>query len=79
MLQVVLLVTWAVAGLGCGVLFADVLQDAWPGKYLGFWFAQQGSILVFVVLVLIHALVMNCLDVAHQRAIAGHAAEQAAS
>jgi putative solute:sodium symporter small subunit len=62
----VLLSIWAIAGLGCGVLFADVL-NAWRlgGFPLGFWFAQQGSILVFVVLILVYALGMAKLDRDH--------------
>ena len=63
---------WAVAGLGCGVLFADWLnQFELPGTGypLGFWFAQQGSILVFVLLILVYCLLMNRLDRKHHREI----------
>lgn len=62
----VLLVIWAAVGLGAGVLFADVLDSVRLGGYpLGFWFAQQGSIIVFVVLILVYALMMNRLDREH--------------
>jgi len=62
-LTVVLLTVWAVVGLGCGVLFADSLNDFQLGGFpLGFWFAQQGSIMVFVVLLLVYAVAMNRLD-----------------
>jgi len=64
----VLLAIWAFVGLGCGVLFADTLnQFTLPGTGypLGFWFAQQGSIVTFVVLILIYALAMNRLDRIH--------------
>lgn len=65
-IMTVLLVIWAAAGLGCGVLFADVLNRFSLGGFpLGFWFAQQGSILVFVVLILIYALLLNRLDAEH--------------
>lgn len=60
-----LLLLWAVAGLGCGVLWADYLNQ-WnlpgTGYPLGFWFAHQGSIIVFVGLILIYAIAMNILD-----------------
>lgn len=59
---------WALAGLGCGVLWADVL-NRWtlPGTAypLGFWFAQQGSIIVFVLVILVYCVVMNRLDERH--------------
>ena len=64
----VLLGIWAAAGLGCGVLFADLLNEwHWGGFPLGFWFAQQGSIIIFVLLVLVYAVILNRLDVAHHR------------
>lgn len=65
-IMMVLLAVWAVAGLGCGVLFADALNAYSLGGYpLGFWFAQQGSIIVFVVLILIYSLLLNRLDIKH--------------
>jgi putative solute:sodium symporter small subunit len=67
-LMAVLLVIWAVAGLGCGVLFADALNGFRLGGFpLGFWFAQQGSIVVFVLLILVYGLAMNRLDARHHR------------
>ncbi len=76
-IMAVLLALWAAAGLGCGVLFADVLNRFRIGGFpLGFWFAQQGSILVFVVLILIYALLLNRLDAEHheelERIRSGH-------
>ena len=66
----VLLVIWAVVGLGCGVLLADVLNRFHLGGFpLGFWFAQQGSIAVFVVLILVYSLLLNRLDDRHHREI----------
>lgn len=65
-LMIVLLLIWAVVGLGCGVLLADWLNRFRIGGFpLGFWFAQQGSILVFVVLILIYAVLMSRLDRKH--------------
>jgi putative solute:sodium symporter small subunit len=64
----VLLAVWFVAGLGCGVLWADWLnQFNLPGTAypLGFWFAQQGSIVVFVLVILIYCVLMNRLDRRH--------------
>lgn len=64
----ILLLLWAAAGLGCGILFAEELNTIRLGGFpLGFWFAQQGSILVFVVLILIYALILNRLDAGHHR------------
>ena len=63
-----LLTIWAVVSLGCGVLWADYLnQFVLPGTGypLGFWFAQQGSIVVFVLLILVYAIMMNRLDRIH--------------
>ncbi len=67
-IMVVLLAIWAFAGLGCGVLFADVLNEYSLGGFpLGFWFAQQGSIATFVVLILVYAILLNRLDREHHR------------
>ena len=65
----ILLALWALVGLGCGILWADLLNRyrlPGTGYPLGFWFAQQGSILTFVLLILIYALVMNRLDRHHR-------------
>jgi putative solute:sodium symporter small subunit len=46
------LVIWFVVSYGCGIILADVLNQIQIGGYkLGFWFAQQGSIYVFVGLI----------------------------
>ena len=65
-LTLVLLAVWALAGLGCGVLFAEQLNEFRLGGYpLGFWFAQQGSIIVFVLIILAFCLIMNRRDAKH--------------
>ena len=65
-LMLTLLVIWAGVGLGCGVLFADRLNEFHLGGFpLGFWFAQQGSIIVFVALILMYAIGMSRLDRRH--------------
>ncbi|MFQ5350979.1 MAG: DUF4212 domain-containing protein [Thermoanaerobaculia bacterium] len=67
-IMAVLLAVWALAGLGCGVLLADWLNQFRIGGFpLGFWFAQQGSILIFVVLILVYGLALNRLDADHHR------------
>lgn len=64
-IMAVLLGLWALAGLGAGILFADTLNAyriSGTGFPLGFWFAHQGSIIVFVLLILAYCLYMNRLD-----------------
>jgi putative solute:sodium symporter small subunit len=71
-----LLFVWATVGLGAGVLFADRLNAyTLPGTGfpLGFWFAHQGSIIGFVLLILVYCLLMNRIDEQHRRDIGqGH-------
>lgn len=65
-----LLAIWAVAGLGGGILFADWLNQYRlfnTGYPLGFWMAQQGSIITFVLLILAYCIFMNRLDARHHR------------
>lgn len=58
-----LLVIWFVVSFGCGILLVDVLNEFRFGGYkLGFWFAQQGSIYIFVALIFVYARKMNSLD-----------------
>ncbi len=68
-IMAVLLTIWAIVGLGCGVLFADALNKAGNigGYPMGFWFAQQGSIIVFVLLILIYCILLNRLDAKHHK------------
>jgi putative solute:sodium symporter small subunit len=66
----VLLTIWAIVGLGCGILFADALNQFKIGGYpLGFWFAQQGSIMTFVVIILVYCILLNRLDNKHHEAL----------
>ena len=58
-----LLLIWFFVSFGCGILFADYLdQFTFLGFKLGFWFAQQGSIYVFVILIFIYIHKMQKLD-----------------
>jgi len=62
-LMVILLTIWFVVSFVCGILLADVLNNIRLGGYkLGFWFAQQGSIYTFVVLIFVYARQMGKLD-----------------
>ena len=62
-LILVLLTIWAIVSIGCSILFVEQLNQFKIGYLpLGFWFAQQGSIFVFVVLIFVYALVMDRLD-----------------
>ncbi len=79
-IMVGLLLVWAAVGLGCGVLAADWLNGFRLGGFpLGFWFAQQGSIVVFVLLILVYCLRLNRLDAEHHRELERILSEDAAS
>lgn len=60
------LVIWAVASFGLGIVFRPLLSGIGVGGTdLGFWFAQQGSIIVFIVLIFNYARYMNKVDREH--------------
>jgi putative solute:sodium symporter small subunit len=62
-LVTICLVIWAFCSYGLAILFRPMLSGiAVGGTDLGFWFAQQGSILVFLVLIFFYAARMNKLD-----------------
>ncbi len=59
----ILLAIWFLVSYGCGILFRDALNEFRLGGFkLGFWFAQQGSIYVFVILIFVYVRIMNKLD-----------------
>lgn len=59
----ILLGIWFLVSYGAGILFADSLNEIKIGGFkLGFWFAQQGSIYVFVILIFVYVWLMNRLD-----------------
>ncbi len=60
---VILLTIWFAVSYGAGILFKDALNNFKLGGFkLGFWFAQQGSIYVFVILIFVYVNLMNKLD-----------------
>jgi putative solute:sodium symporter small subunit len=59
----ILLTIWFAVSYGAGILFKDTLDTITLGGFgLGFWFAQQGSIYVFVILIFVYVRLMNRLD-----------------
>ena len=58
-----LLSVWFLVSYGFGILFVEQMDRIRLGGFkLGFWFAQQGSIYVFVVLIFVYVFLMNRLD-----------------
>ncbi len=61
-----LLVIWALVSLVFGVLLAPALSNVYLGQLpLGFWFAQQGSMITFVILIFVYAWQMDKIDKSH--------------
>jgi putative solute:sodium symporter small subunit len=59
----ILLSLWFIVSFGCGILFVEQLNTIQIGGFkLGFWFAQQGSIFGFVVIIFTYVFLMNKLD-----------------
>ena len=59
----ILLSLWFIVSFGCGILFVEQLNTIQIGGFkLGFWFAQQGSIFGFVVIIFTYIYLMNKLD-----------------
>jgi len=62
-LIIVLLVIWALVSLVFGILLAPALSNVYLGQLpLGFWFAQQGSMIVFVILIFVYSWRMDKID-----------------
>tara|TARA_B100000575_G_scaffold294657_1_gene312756 strand:+ start:17508 stop:17777 length:270 start_codon:yes stop_codon:yes gene_type:complete len=60
----ILISVWFVVSYGFGILLAPVLNNIQIGGFkLGFWFAQQGSIYIFVILIFVYVYLMNKLDI----------------
>lgn len=63
-----LLLIWFSVSFGCGIIFRNWLDEHAPQvgtAPFGFWMAQQGSIICFVILLVIYAVLMNRLDTKH--------------
>lgn len=59
----ILLMIWFTVSFGFGILLAPQLNQLKLGGFkLGFWFAQQGSIYVFLILIVVYVWLMNRLD-----------------
>ncbi|MEO6346487.1 MAG: DUF4212 domain-containing protein [Aquaticitalea sp.] len=59
----ILLIIWFIISYGAGIIFKDALDSIKIGGFkLGFWFAQQGAMYVFVVLIFVYVRLMNKLD-----------------
>ena len=59
----ILLSIWFLSSFGAGIIFSDFLDKIKIGGFeLGFWFAQQGSIIIFVLLIVVYCFLMNRLD-----------------
>jgi len=59
----ILLFIWFIVSFGFGILWVDEFNTIKLGGFkLGFWFAQQGSMYVFVVLIFVYVRLMNKLD-----------------
>ena len=58
-----LLAVWFIVSYGCGILLVDLLDNIRIGGFkLGFWFSQQGSIYVFIILIWVYVWRMAKLD-----------------
>ena len=58
-----LLAIWALVSYGFGIILAPVLNNIMLGQVpLGFWFAQQGSMIVFIILIFVYAIRMDKID-----------------
>ena len=59
-----IMAVWTFVTFGCGILLAPMLDSIHLGGYpLGFWFAQQGSIYIYIALIFIYAKKMGDIDI----------------
>lgn len=58
-----IMIVWFLVSFGAGILFVDVLNNIKLGGYpLGFWFAHQGSMYIFIALIFYYAKKMGEID-----------------
>lgn len=58
-----LLTVWFAVSFGCGIIFINELNTIEiSGVKLGYWFAQQGSIYIFVILIFVYVRLINKID-----------------
>ncbi|MFN6926174.1 MAG: DUF4212 domain-containing protein [Tabrizicola sp.] len=63
---VISLIIWFACSFGLGILLRPMLKDIHiGGADIGFWFAQNGAIYVFLILIFVYAKIMNGIDRAH--------------
>ena len=73
----ILLTVWFIVSFGFGIIWSDSLDQFQIGGFkLGFWFAQQGSIYIFVLLIFIYVLLMNRLDKKYRKDTSAESEEQ---
>jgi putative solute:sodium symporter small subunit len=64
----VLLAVWFIAGFGCSIIFREWLDAHFPPighAPFGFWMSQQGSIIIFILILIVYRFLMNRLDAKH--------------
>ena len=62
-IMAILLIIWALVSYGAGIVFVEPLNNvSFLGVPLGFWFAKQGSIVTFVILIFVYVKLMDRLD-----------------
>lgn len=62
----ILLFIWFIVSFGAGIIFKEELDVISVGGFkLGFWFAQQGSMYLFVIIIFVYIFLMNKLDKKH--------------
>ncbi len=77
-LLTVLLAIWFACSFGLGILLVEPLNRIQVGGFpLGFWFAQQGSIYIFILLILVYAVSMDRADRCYSESLDPHESKDA--